>query len=112
MLVGTKVVSPWNENLFRGYDDTPMIVFKQECGVSHHDGSRFVFMQAGSSLFCPAIAYLITRVTCATEADQDDEALRAYGAGILRWHVDAAASFCVILCFQGNPIRCVTLYFR
>jgi hypothetical protein len=104
-LDGSKVQSPWNENLFKVQEDSPRLPHCRS-DLFHTVTAQGLFLcKRARPDICPAIAYLTTRVTCSTDNDwekltrmmkflkqtaNERLTLRADGSGKLRWHVDAA----------------------
>jgi hypothetical protein len=68
-LSGSRVASPWNENLFKMDEDSPRLS-NTRSGTFHTVTAQGLFLcKRAHPDICPAMAYLTTRVTCSTESD-------------------------------------------
>ena len=104
-LIGAKVTSPWNENLFKVNDSSPGLT-KDMAEQFHRSTAQGLFLcKRGRPDISPVIAYLTTRVKYPNQDDwmklirmmkflkqttTDRLTLRADGSKSLKWHVDAA----------------------
>ena len=104
-LIGAKVTSPWNENLFKVNESSPGLT-KDMAEQFHKSTAQGLFLcKRGRPDISPVIAYLTTRVKYSNQDDwiklvrmmkflkqttTDRLTLRADGSKSLKWHVDAA----------------------
>lgn len=104
-LKGAVVPSPWNENLFKVDESSPLLP-KQKAETFHTFTAQGLFAaKRARPDISPAIAYLTTRVRKPNENDwsklvrmmkfikatvKDRLTLKSEGTGILHWHVDAS----------------------
>ena len=128
-LQGSKVASPWNENLFKVDEKSPKLEFEMK-EQFHTSTAQGLFackrarpdIKSARPYISPAIAYLTTRVR---EPNQDDWnklvrmmkflkqtqsdvlTLRADGSKTLKWHVDAA--FAVHPDFRSHTGATITM---
>ena len=121
-LKGKEVATPWNENLFKPLESSPML--NREQAESFHTFTAqglFLCKQARPDI-SPAIAYFTTRVRAPTKDDwsklvrmmkflkqtaKDRLTLRADGSAILKWYVDA--SFAVHPDFKSHTGVAMTM---
>ena len=105
LMTGARVASPWNENLFKVHEDSP-ILDKERAEQFHTTTAQGLFLcKRARPDISPAIAYLTTRVKnpniddwgklvrmmkWLSQTRDNLLTLRADGKNKLRWYVDAA----------------------
>jgi hypothetical protein len=104
-LKGVRVTSPWNENLFKVNEASPLLS-KEMAEQFHKSTAQGLFLcKRGRPDISPVISYLTTRVRNANQDDwmkltkmmkflkqtrKDKLTLKADGSRNLKWHIDAA----------------------
>jgi hypothetical protein len=67
-LIGAKVTSPWNENLFKVNESSPGLT-KEMAEQFHKTTAQGLFLARGVDVISPVIAYLTTRVKFSNQDD-------------------------------------------